>query len=574
MSGVSGTRIAVLIILCGVAACGIFFALPRATQSQSLLVSSSPSLTLATEARGLPPTGGLPLAASTWTSDLIKLISNDDQFHVRSFHFHSDWDGLSREASRVLDDVVAARLQSATASPIRICDIGGDSTPMWLPSIYSGGGATRIGSILSLVSLPGAAPQCPPSRRKVVEDAYCRQLLEVGKKAFGTHTAARLSCQGSLDSREQDVPITDDLREQGPTTVLVQSGVLASEIMRAWNRLIVGSSKRTGTENSSTTATARDGYCDVMVFSRAQNDKTADSLAELMRVKMFLKDNGTLLIPKKAKKYIDIVQGTSLSFETARATGTEFFEQFTHHRKPLLPHVDIDNALATFASVNLTGFEAIAKVLAAKASQLEKRPEGHSSELISERQMYMALARMPHVKRICEIGFNAGHSAALWLWANPTVEVVMFDLWFHKYTPVNFDFLNSDAAAAMGLKNVRKRLTVHRGSSFDTVPKYADAMQCSASNREKCCDIVSVDGDHSFQSALKDLDNMKRLANPLQHIALIDDSNGDHDWMRPVDRATNEYESVSRKMKSIIRMAEYYVQNEYWRGLTVFQYAS
>ena len=60
--------------------------------------------------------------------------------------------------------------------------------------------------------------------------------------------------------------------------------------------------------------------------------------------------------------------------------------------------------------------------------------EGHSGQFVGERKLYVALARLPFVKHICEIGFNAGHSASLWLLANPTAKVTMFDIWTHEYT--------------------------------------------------------------------------------------------------------------------------------------------
>ena len=36
--------------------------------------------------------------------------------------------------------------------------------------------------------------------------------------------------------------------------------------------------------------------------------------------------------------------------------------------------------------------------------------EGNSAELVLERKLYGAVAQLPWVKTICEIGFNAGHS--------------------------------------------------------------------------------------------------------------------------------------------------------------------
>lgn len=45
--------------------------------------------------------------------------------------------------------------------------------------------------------------------------------------------------------------------------------------------------------------------------------------------------------------------------------------------------------------------------------------EGTISSSEHEQQLYVGIATLPFVRTICEIGFNAGHSAQLWLAANP-----------------------------------------------------------------------------------------------------------------------------------------------------------
>ena len=57
---------------------------------------------------------------------------------------------------------------------------------------------------------------------------------------------------------------------------------------------------------------------------------------------------------------------------------------------------------------------------------------GNAGQLVIEPRVYLAIASMGPdcVRTICEIGFNAGHSAAMWLFAAPTAHVYMFDLWY------------------------------------------------------------------------------------------------------------------------------------------------
>lgn len=83
----------------------------------------------------------------------------------------------------------------------------------------------------------------------------------------------------------------------------------------------------------------------------------------------------------------------------------------------------------------------------------------------------------------------------------------MFDLWEHAYAPRAEAWLRSPAAAAHGIKDGDSRLTVVKGSSLETVPEFA------AENPDVKCDLISVDGGHTYDIALKDLENMHLLAN-------------------------------------------------------------
>jgi|UniRef100_A0A7S3BNT3 hypothetical protein len=56
-----------------------------------------------------------------------------------------------------------------------------------------------------------------------------------------------------------------------------------------------------------------------------------------------------------------------------------------------------------------------------------------------KRDLFVGLARVG--TRMLEVGFNAGHSAALALTANPTLEYEGFDLCAHNYTARCYDLL-------------------------------------------------------------------------------------------------------------------------------------
>ncbi|CUG86932.1 membrane-associated methyltransferase, putative [Bodo saltans] len=218
---------------------------------------------------------------------------------------------------------------------------------------------------------------------------------------------------------------------------------------------------------------------------------------------------------------------------------------------------------STWSSVNLRPLNVLAKAIyktvRTKAAGLLSNVEGNSAQLKVERKVYTALAQLPEVKTICEIGFNMGHSASLWLLANPTANVYMFDLWSHEYSPIAENFLRSSKATAFGLRNVSSRLTITKGSSLTTVPKFAKERP------DVKCDILSVDGGHTYELGLQDIENMRQLANPNFNILLVDDTNCDAGWC--VDEPCFEHERRGN-IVNLLRISEF----GGYRGISVFQY--
>jgi len=222
-------------------------------------------------------------------------------------------------------------------------------------------------------------------------------------------------------------------------------------------------------------------------------------------------------------------------------------------------------------SVDLAPLDAIAK------RTRTERPAGHSGELIAERQLYYRLAQMSHVNRICEIGFNTGHSASLWLFANPTAEVVMFEV-RNNDTQVKHgeNFLRGPKAVQFGLKNVNQRLRMVFGDSGITVRGVA-RLEPSLK-----CDLLSIDGFHEYFHALSDIVDMHSLANPDRHVAVIDDTNcfGDS-----VDKSLEEAQRrglvkvlLGMSEPGLKELAEYMAKGSGedphpFRGVTLYQYS-
>lgn len=205
----------------------------------------------------------------------------------------------------------------------------------------------------------------------------------------------------------------------------------------------------------------------------------------------------------------------------------------------------LDIISGAWADIDLREHDRIAAALEKRLGNASKKMEGHSGNLINERKVYTALARMSNVHRICEIGFNGGHSASLWLWANSNAEVVMFDLWEHDASPLGEKFLLSDEARALGIVDATSRLKIVKGNSLSTVTRFA------AENPSTKCDLLSVDGGHSYEVALADVAHMHNLANPHFNTMLVDDTECTLPYC--VDAALEEHQrrGTLRKLLSI-----------------------
>ncbi|KAI9032483.1 hypothetical protein DFJ74DRAFT_654504 [Hyaloraphidium curvatum] len=117
------------------------------------------------------------------------------------------------------------------------------------------------------------------------------------------------------------------------------------------------------------------------------------------------------------------------------------------------------------------------------------------------------MAREGWIRRICETGFNAGHSAVTFLSSNPNAELYSFDYLGHGYS-----LAAREAVSAL----FPGRLRVIGGDSAATVPAFA------AEHPDHRCDFISVDGGHSYELATADLRNFARMAAE-RNLVVIDD---------------------------------------------------
>jgi len=141
----------------------------------------------------------------------------------------------------------------------------------------------------------------------------------------------------------------------------------------------------------------------------------------------------------------------------------------------------------------------------------------NSGEYPKKIQFFQSLVQQyQSMNTVCEIGFNAGHSALAFLAAGPRTQVVSFDLGTNRafkgsgqtYSARAEDFVS-------GVFPGRSFLII--GNSSYTVPTFAEF------SHPFRCDLILVDGEHSYEQALDDLQNMKLLAQSQENIVMLDD---------------------------------------------------
>jgi hypothetical protein len=115
---------------------------------------------------------------------------------------------------------------------------------------------------------------------------------------------------------------------------------------------------------------------------------------------------------------------------------------------------------------------------------------GHTAQVPSQvSSLRSQLDEHPQLRSgtICEIGFNAGHSAVVWL-EGTRARVVEFDLLTLPYSRQARRFVET---------RYPQRTAFHVGDSHATVPRYASLV---GNGTAPACDLWLVDGDHGIHS--------------------------------------------------------------------------
>lgn len=118
------------------------------------------------------------------------------------------------------------------------------------------------------------------------------------------------------------------------------------------------------------------------------------------------------------------------------------------------------------------------------------------------------------ITKICEIGFNAGHSTMLLLLGrdNKPLDFTIFDIGIHPYTKPCINYIQSHFSQI--------NFEYIEGDSTVTIPKWIEANVTQIGSY----DVVHVDGGHSENCISNDIKNADSLVKK-GGIVIIDDTN-------------------------------------------------
>lgn len=139
--------------------------------------------------------------------------------------------------------------------------------------------------------------------------------------------------------------------------------------------------------------------------------------------------------------------------------------------------------------------------------------EGYSQQVLEQVKDLINLSNKPNIN-VMEIGFNAGHSAEVFLQNNKYLTLTSFDLGAHNYVMTAKEYIDA---------TYPNRHNLILGDSRTTIPIYLK------NNKDIKFDIIFIDGGHDYEIANADIDNCFHLAHK-DTIVILDDTIFTQGW--------------------------------------------
>lgn len=143
--------------------------------------------------------------------------------------------------------------------------------------------------------------------------------------------------------------------------------------------------------------------------------------------------------------------------------------------------------------------------------------EGYSQQIPQQVARLRSFVTEHRPRRILEIGFNAGHSAEVFLSTAPEPQLLSFDLGRVAAVTVGKTFIDARYPG---------RHTLVVGDSTTSVPAFAAVCP------DARCELLFIDGGHSYEIARADIEHCARLAGPGAIVA-VDDTIFTPAWEQP-----------------------------------------